>query len=345
MKPDADVVVVGGGPVGLVAALHARRLGLSVVLLEPRAPGIDKACGEGLMPSGLAELISLGVDPPGRPIAGIGYHDQAGRVAQARFGDQPGRGVRRTVLQKTLHAAARDAGVDIVGRAADGIRADLDGVVAAGVRGRYLVAADGLHSPIRRSLGLIDGRQSRAPARYGLRRHVAIAPWTDLVEVHWGKDAECYITGVDESTVGIAMLTAQRGRSWESWLQAFPAVAERVLGAPVASSDRGAGPLRQSSQRRVNGRVLLVGDAAGYVDALTGEGLAVGFASAREAARAIAADDPRSYEAAWRRVTRTSRLLTRSLLVVTATRTGRAAVVPAARALPRVFDSVVSALA
>ena len=56
-----DVVVAGGGPIGLAAALHAHRAGLSVVVREPRAGAIDKACGEGLMPGAVAELAALGV--------------------------------------------------------------------------------------------------------------------------------------------------------------------------------------------------------------------------------------------------------------------------------------------
>ena len=51
------------------------------------------------------------------------------------------------------------------------------------MRARYLVAADGLHSGIRSAVGL--SRAGARPARYGLRRHFAVAPWTDLVEVHW----------------------------------------------------------------------------------------------------------------------------------------------------------------
>lgn len=70
MTYDTDLLIVGGGPGGLATALHARRLGLSVIVAEPRDGPIDKACGEGLMPGGLAELTSLGVDPAGMPFTG-----------------------------------------------------------------------------------------------------------------------------------------------------------------------------------------------------------------------------------------------------------------------------------
>ena len=67
---DTDLLIVGGGPGGLATALHARRHGLSVIVAEPRENPLDKACGEGLMPGGLPELTSLGVDPPGMPFVG-----------------------------------------------------------------------------------------------------------------------------------------------------------------------------------------------------------------------------------------------------------------------------------
>ena len=89
------------------------------------------------------------------------------------------------------------------------------------LRARYLAAADGLHSPIRRSLGLAvpcDG-----PRRWGIRRHVQIAPWTDHVEVHWGRDAEAYVTPVADDCVGIAILTSRRG-GFDSHLAEFAAL-------------------------------------------------------------------------------------------------------------------------
>ena len=72
---DVDVLVAGGGPVGLAAAIRARAAGLSVVVVDPRTDPVDKACGEGLMPGAVAELAGLGVDPRGHDIAGIRYLD------------------------------------------------------------------------------------------------------------------------------------------------------------------------------------------------------------------------------------------------------------------------------
>ena len=109
----ADVIVIGGGPVGLAAALYAVRSGLAPTVLEPRAGTIDKACGEGLMPGGLQALTDLGVEPSGRDVRGIRYIAR-GRVAEADFTVGPGRGVRRTVLHDALRHAVAAAGVEVL---------------------------------------------------------------------------------------------------------------------------------------------------------------------------------------------------------------------------------------
>src|SRR5207342_1681696 len=103
-------------------------------------------------------------------------------------------------------------------------------------------------------------------------------------------------TPVSDGEVGIAVLTAVRGRAYASWLEEFPEVAQRVSGAQAVSDVRGAGPLEQRTRRRTAGRVLLVGDAAGYVDAITGEGIALGLATAGAAVRCLAAGRVAEYE-------------------------------------------------
>jgi flavin-dependent dehydrogenase len=335
-----DIVVAGGGPAGLTAALHAARSGLEVVLYEPRPAPIDKACGEGLMPGAVAALSVLGVDPDGQPLRGIRYVSGRRSVA-TDFRAGPGRGVRRTTLHAALRRAVADAGISVRPAAVGAVVQHPDSVEVDGVRARYLVAADGLHSPLRRHLGLDVPVAS--PRRFGLRRHVRVAPWTDYVEVHWAPAAEAYVTPVGPDLVGIAVLTSTRA-SFDDHLDAFPALRERVDDLPMTTV-RGAGPLRQRSRRRVAGRVLLVGDAAGYVDALTGEGVALGMAQARAAVAAIVAGAPAGYEAEWRRLTRRYELMTRALVGATSTATGRRVLVPFAVALPRLFGAAVNALA
>lgn len=342
----SDLVVAGGGPVGLATAVGARLRGLSVVLFEPRNAPQDKACGEGLMPSSLSALHALGVDPDGMPFRGIRY--VAGdRSVDARFRRGVGRGVRRTTLMAALRRRADEVGVVRRAERVAGAESDAGGVSVSTADGglccgRYLAVADGLHSPLRRALGL--DRPGGGPVRYGLRRHFRVEPWSDLVEVHWARDVEAYVTPVAPDVVGVAVLCGG-GSSYDEWLARFPSVQARLCGASPVSAVRGAGPLRQRALAPSRGRIMLVGDAAGYVDALTGEGMAVGFAAAAELVRCVAADRPEDYALAWRRVTRRSRLLTEALLRGSRSPGPRAALVPAAQRLPGVFGGVVNALA
>ncbi|MFJ1757066.1 NAD(P)/FAD-dependent oxidoreductase [Kitasatospora sp. NPDC088134] len=339
-----DLLVVGGGPAGLATAIHAARAGLSVTVLEPRATPVDKACGEGLMPGAVRALARLGVAVEGRPFHGIRYLEAAGpRSAEARFRTGHGLGVRRTVLHAALAERADRLGVRRLPVKADGLTPLQDGVAVGELICRHVVAADGLHSPLRRVLGLHRPPAGRRPARYGQRRHFAVRPWSDLVEVYWSRHAEAYVTPVADGTVGVAVLGTER-LPFDRQLAAFPALLER-LGDASAGPVRGAGPLRQHAAARVRGRVLLVGDAAGYLDALTGEGVALALASAEAAVAALAAGRPADYERAWRRATRPYRLLTAALLTARHHPSLGPHIVPLAAALPPVFRAAVGLLA
>ncbi|MCA1223284.1 NAD(P)/FAD-dependent oxidoreductase [Streptomyces sp. 8L] len=337
-----DVLVVGGGPAGLAAALHASAAGFETVVLEPRTGTVDKACGEGVMPSGVRALTALGAClPPGRPLRGIRYVREH-HHAEALFDAGPGRGIRRTDLHAALLRRAEAAGVGPVPGRVTEVAQDADGVTAGGLRARWLIAADGLHSPVRRALGLDLPPGPRAPRRYGQRRHYRMAPWSDLVEVHWSRTGEAYVTPVADDLVGVAVLSSRRG-GFDEHLAGFPALRARLTGEP-ATAVRGAGPLRQRARTRVAGRVLLVGDAAGYVDALTGEGIALGLASARAAVACLRAGRPEAYDRQWRVLTRRHRVLTEALVRVAGRPAAAHLLVPTASALPRVFGAAVRAL-
>ncbi|CAN5169038.1 NAD(P)/FAD-dependent oxidoreductase [soil metagenome] len=337
---DADVVVVGGGPVGLAAAIEARLAGLSVVVIEPRDDAIDKACGEGLMPGALPMLHRLGVDPEGMPLRGVRYTDGR-RRADHLFRTGIGRGVRRTTLHAALAARAAELGVQHAAGRVRGFGQDATGVTVDGMRASWLFGADGLHSTVRRVAGL--ERTATGRKRFGLRQHFHVAPWDDLIEVHWGRHAEVYVTPVADDLVGIATL-GPPNTDLAATIAGIPELARRLRGAEAASSLRGAGPFRQRASRPSSGRVLLVGDASGYVDAITGEGLRLGFDQARVAVEAVLGGDASRYDSAWKRTTRDFRVLT-SGLVDAATSPLRPGIVPLAAALPRLYGSIVERLA
>jgi flavin-dependent dehydrogenase len=249
--------------------------------------------------------------------------------------------VRRTELQRALRAAADERAIPVIRGAVGSITQNRHGVLAGDRSVRYLVAADGLHSGVRKSMNLDAGTEPGI-RRWGQRRHFELAPWSGYIEVHWGVDAEAYVTPVGDGLVGVAILSSSR-TPFDEQLQEFPELIERMGDAP-RSPVMGAGPLRQSASRRVAGRVLLVGDAAGYVDALTGEGIAVGLDSARRLACCLAADRPEKFESEWRRSSRRYRLITGSLLRVSAVPALRGALVPFAHRAPALFDGVVRQL-
>lgn len=335
-----DLLVGGGGPAGLATALYGAQAGLEVVVVEHRSGSLDKACGEGMMPHTVGYLDRLGVAPKGRPLRGISYLDHSHRVETA-FRAGAGLGVRRTALHAALRDAAEAAGVGFVHDAIGEISQDATSVRAGALTARYLAAADGLHSPIRRTLEL--SQPSRGPRRWGIRRHYQIAPWTDCVEVHWASGAEAYVTPVADDCVGIAVLSSSRG-GFDSHFGEFPALRDRVHGH-AHGPDRAAGPLRQKARRRNAGRVLLVGDAAGYIDALTGEGMGLAFGAAELLVNCVVAERPSDYDRQWRHLTRRYRLLTAALVGAAAHARIRSRIVPAANAVPRVFAGAVNQLA
>lgn len=344
-----DLLVAGGGPSGLATAILARQAGLTACIVEPKGGVIDKACGEGLMPPAVAILRDrLGVVPERvRPFRGIRYV-RDGRIAEADFPDGgQGWGVRRLALHAAMRARAEAVGVQrIEGKVRDIVQ-HADHVDASGLRARVLVAADGLRSGIRADLGL-DLPATR-PVRLGVRQHFHTRPWSDFVEVHWSEAAEAYVTPVGEDTVGIAILyhppvAGGEGRTpFERLLSGFPELRAR-LGQP-ASTVRGAGPFERRVRSRVAGRVLLVGDAAGYLDPITGEGLRLGFDAAEAAIDCILRDDLPAYEARWRALSRRYWWMTDGLLRVSRVAPARRLMVPFLERAPFVMRQVLGALA
>jgi flavin-dependent dehydrogenase len=329
-----DVAIAGGGPAGLAFAIAAAREQLRVTVLERRRPPLDKACGEGILPRGLVALEALGVreliDPAEcAPLDGIRYLQEDGTSAEARF-SRPALGVRRTALVDALRRRARALGVEL--RDECNVRTyhcdDHAVCIDAGdgeVHASLLVAADGLASPIRRAARL--ERPGPEPHRFGIRRHFQLSPWSRFVEVHFADGLQCYVTPVGRERVGVAFLWELRPRAradFDCMLQRFPAVCARLASARAVNAPRGAGPLARGARARVAHRLLLVGDAAGYIDALSGEGLSLAFGCALDAgpllpgalAHGATVEALAPYEAIYARHYRRYAVLTRALLAI-----------------------------
>ncbi|HEY7214086.1 MAG TPA: NAD(P)/FAD-dependent oxidoreductase [Thermoanaerobaculia bacterium] len=336
MIAGTDLLVVGGGPAGLATAIRARLAGLSAVVLDRFRPPIDKACGEGLMPDAVARLREIGVEPRGRIFRGIRYFDGEA-MAEGLFPHAGGLGVRRIELHEALMRRAEELAVDLRwGVKAEGIGPEGIETDQGLLRARWIAGADGLLSRVRR---WVDPRAGEgAVRRFGVRRHFAMAPWSDFVEVYWGPSCEAYVTPVSGDEVGIAMLWSGEKAVFDDLLARIPALHARVAGVPAASRDRGAGPLHQRVRAVRRGNVALVGDAAGYLDAITGEGLAVALHESAALIEAIQAEDLGRYTAAHRRINRLPNAMTSLVLALERRPRLRARAVRALAAEPALFS-------
>lgn len=342
---DFDVLVIGGGPVGLAAAIEARMSGLTAAVVEPKVGAVDKACGEGLMPGALPLLARLGVSPAGHEITGVCYRD-AKRSVVHKFQERMGRGVRRTDLHAALTNRAIELGVTMIHDSLSEIESKSDQVILSlksgtNLSANYVLGADGLHSSVAKLLGLT--KQSRVTPRFGIRQHFNVSPWSSLIQVYFTKSAEVYITPVSKDQIGVAIL-GPRKTDFEATIKSIPDLANRIDFNNPASQRMGAGAFPQITKARRFGRVLLVGDASGYVDAITGEGLRLGFAQAQAAVECIKNDRPQDYERKWNRVSRDFRWLTGALAWLAKSRL-RGAIVPLASSQPKLFGFIVERLA
>jgi flavin-dependent dehydrogenase len=287
------------------------------VVADGNRPPIDKVCGEGLMPDCRTAAAEIGIQIPsslGSEFRGIRFHG-ADCSVDASFPNGRGLGVRRAVLHDLLTARAAGAGAEL--RWETPVTGIQDGVVLLShstVRARWIVGADGSASRVRRWAGL--DKFARNSWRFAYRRHFAVAPWTDCLEIFWGEGCQIYVTPVGACEVCVALISRSPGLRLEEALAGFPVLQSRLPNAAVSSRERGAVTATMRLRRVTSENVALIGDASGSVDAITGEGLCLTFRQANLLAGAMARGDLSSYQNVHRRLAIRPSLMAEMMLLM-----------------------------
>jgi geranylgeranyl reductase family protein len=323
-----DVAVVGAGPAGAAAAIELARAGLDVVVIDKATFPRDKCCGDGLTTGALRRLEWLGLKPAAvaswERVDACWVRSPSGRVIELPFpaDAQYAAVARRSDLDAALVDVARTAGATVCeGRAVGTVTWSRDGVTVdatggAPLRARYVVAADGAWSPVRKALGLSEpgylGEWHAARTYIGVDGPTAMWVWfePDLLPGY----AWSFPVAGGHANVGFGVLRrpgmAVPG-SAARWVQLVEAphvrhVLGRGDGGPVAAGqhDRPAAadvtvrawPIPARLGRTVvtgaGGRALFVGDAARAADPMTGEGIAQALETGAAAAHAIVRAGP-----------------------------------------------------
>jgi flavin-dependent dehydrogenase len=317
MGRKTDVFVIGGGPAGLAAAIAARKKGFDVTVADGGKPPIDKACGEGLMPDAITALADLGIEiqaSEGKAFRGIRFISGETNAA-AYFQRGFGIGVRRTVLHQRMIEEAERCGVKLLwSTPISGLSAD--GILAEGelIRARWIIGADGGRSLARRWSGL--DAHATLQRRFAFRRHYRRRPWSDCVEIYWGRELQAYVSPVGDEETCVVLVTHNPQMRLQAAWQEFPKLAERLRGKEPVSKERGAVTAMHSLKNVVRGNVALIGDASGSVDAITGEGLRLSFVQAKILADALEKQDLRRYQTGHRRFARRPTAMGRLMLLL-----------------------------
>ncbi len=321
-----EVLVVGGGPAGAAVAAGLALRGRDVLLVEAHHHPRSKACAEYASPRIAEELASLGLAPAAWqrhavPVTGMHVIRGEARVAitySDELGERTAWGLDRLMFDADLAAHAVRLGVRLLegttfeelrrvdGRVSGAILRTTSGRIA--VDCRWLIGADGARSRVARRLGV--QRPVRAPRRLGLVAHyTGVAEVRDHGEMHVGSDWYVGLAPLPGDRLNVGMALPMRGgvpagERFEAAIAGLPAVAERLSGARRMSPIRGAAPIGCRVSDVAGPGWLLVGDAAGFIDPFTGEGIYRALRSARAAAQSLAA--PAVEVPAWYRAERRS---------------------------------------
>jgi flavin-dependent dehydrogenase len=303
MKYDADVLVLGAGPAGASLAVRLARLGWSVLLVDKSAFPRPKPCGEFLSPECLPHLREVGVEgllQAGKAwnVHGMRLHRRDVRAvgrfcATSSAVPVQGLGIGRDVLDHSLFEAAcgqRDVEAlsrhsfqyllrDSSGRI-QGARVRTPQRDERDLRARLVVAADGVRSRVAKQLGI--QRRIGWLDKSALVTRFEGVPACETAEIHFLPGGYFAATHVDDGVLHLNLVvdtpllrTRQGTRDdfLQTQLQHAPALAGRLAPGRRAAPWSGCGPLAYTTTRQALPGVALLGDACGYVDPMTGEGI------------------------------------------------------------------------
>jgi menaquinone-9 beta-reductase len=341
-----DVLVVGGGPAGLATAIAARRHDLTVAVADGAIPPIDKSCGEGLMPDAVEALSHLGVTIPkgaAYPFRGIRFLND-GAKAEASFRTESAYGIRRTHLHRILVDHAETLGVRMFWQnAVTGLHPE--GAMVSGdlMRARWVVGADGVCSRVRRWAKL-DPQETLVAKdrRFGFRSHYRTKPWTDFMELHWGHDCQIYVTPISQEEICVALVSQNSKLRLEDALEEFPELSAHLIDAVNTSNERGAITATRTPRKVYEGRTVLVGDASGGVDAITGEGLCLAFRQSALLGDCLASGDLARYQTLHRRLLRRPAFMARMMVFISKHSSLRKRAMRVFEASPRSFAAMLA---
>jgi geranylgeranyl reductase family protein len=328
-----DVIVVGVGPAGCTAATLLARQGLRVVIVDRAAAPPPKVCGEYLSPGCLPLLERLGVlkslsEVGAHPLFGMRIHTPRGKVLEAQYpSPHHGLAIRRAWLDPILLDTAIKSGAEFLpsfqvsgliweGNGVTGIRGRRRGHPTC-LHGRLTIGADGRNSVVARRLGVVT--RHRWLDKLALVGYVEGARGSeDVGEVFVGRDRYCILNPITPQLTNVGLVinrrefvpTADLSHCLTEVAGSLPGLGDRLAHIRPIGHVRCLGPLAYRGSRLTAPGALLIGDAAGFLDPFTGEGIYAALRSAELAVecalpslqeQSATVPDLSAYSEAWRR--------------------------------------------